>query len=260
MRVRISSVLAAATSVSLACCYASFLLWLILGSPFLPSSAIEAFVATTAALRMAIALSIKRIRRSHFFITFDILSLEILVLPVLAVASLVYPSLNDIVRQVLFAWPAAVIMVLPAYAIYKVTAFVRDGASLTTVLPSAVIVFVYLAILDSAAILPPVGSGLSGLAGTLASALVGSVALGAAPLQVAITGVLLYTTMVLYAATRGKEKDASLNPVLLLAVVGTLAALGWAVLASYAIGFAPLIFGVPGLALVVTLWVVSRAR
>jgi len=262
MKATIASLLTAAVAASLAYCYVTFLLWFGFSSSFLPATQLEAYILGTAALLMAVILAVGRLRTASVFIVIDILSIEILALPFLAYASFFTgsPVYDDLIKQILFAWPSAVLLVVPAYGIYRVVSSMREGSGLSTILPSAVALFVFLAVLSSSATVTPSGPGLSGLLATLGSVVLREAALGAASPSVAVTGVLLYTLLLLYATFQGREERTDANPILILAVLGTIAALGWGIATSSLLGFAPIVFGIPGLALVALLWVVSRAR
>jgi hypothetical protein len=262
MNIRLVWVLSTAVIIPLVYVYASFLLWLVLGATFLPSDAIESFIVITAALRMAAILSIGRLRRADTLVIIDILSLEVLSLPFLALGYLFLgnPIFVIGIREVLFAWPFALILVSPIYGIYKLSTMMRDNASLTTILPSTVMLFALLAILDSATKLTPQASGLTGLSDSLISVFIGGLVPAVAPPAVALTGIVLYIALILYATTRGRDIRTSINPILILAVAGTLVALGWAFAALSITDVASLAFGVPGVALAAVLWVVSRAH
>lgn len=257
---RLASLLAAALTLPLAYLYLSFLTWLVVGVTFLPSNAVQAAVVVTAAIRVVVILSIKRLRKGEFILVIDILSLEILCLPILALTYFILHTswLPAVITQIAFTWPLALLLVFPVFAIYKIATLARDGSSLSTVLPSAAAMFVLLAVLESATKLAPQGSGLAGLSVTLASAMVGGVASAVALPGVALAGVVLYVALMVYAASRSRPEGASWNPMLLLAVIGTLVALGWSALASGFTGLAVLALGVPAAAILAAIWVVTR--
>jgi hypothetical protein len=262
MNIRLVWVLSAAVIVSLIYIYASFLVWLIFSATFLPSNAIESFIVITAAVRMAAILSVRRLRRAETLVIIDILSLEVLSLPFLALGYLFLGNPIFIlgIREVLFAWPFALILVSPIYGIYKLSTLMRDNASLAIILPSTVMLFALLAILDSATKLTPQASGLTGLSDSLISVFIGGLVPEVAPPGVAVTGIVLYIALILFATTRGRDIRTSINPILVLAVAGTLVALGWAFAALSITDLASLAFGVPGVAIAAVLWVISRAH
>jgi len=257
---RLTSLIAAAVTIPLAYLYLSFLVWLVNGATFLPSDAIQAAVVVTAAIRVLVILSVKRLRKAEFILIVDILSLEILFLPFLAVAYILFhtPWLPSTMTQIAFTWPLALLLVFPVFAIYKIATLTRDGSSLTMVLPSAAAMFTFLAVLESVTKLTPQGSGLSGLSVTLASALVGGVASAVALPGVALAGVVLYVALMVYAASRARPEGSSWNPMLALAVIGTLVALGWSLLASDFTGLAVFALGIPAAAILAAVWVVTR--
>ena len=78
--------------------------------------------------------------------------------------------------------------------------------------------------------------------------------------QVVLAGVPLYLSLLSYAMIQGSGFSAQKNSALLLAVLGTLVAIGLAVLATYN-SFSPTqVFGIPAAFLVSVLWWTTRAR
>ncbi len=262
MNLRLTWVLAAAAALSLVWIFASFISWLVLGAVLLSSNSVASLVVISAALRMAAIVCVKRLRTADLLVIIDILSLEIVSIPFLALASLFSgnPVFAEAIRQVLFAWPFALILVSPVYGIYKLATLMRDSASLSTVLPSTVMLYALLAIILTATTLTSPSSGLAGLSQTLVAVFLGGLSHEVAPPEVGAAGILLYVVLILYATTRGRDIRASLNSILILAVVGSLVALGWAFLATGVTDLASLAFGVPGVALAAFLWGVSRAH
>jgi hypothetical protein len=262
MNVRLVSVLAVGLAVPLLYLYLSFLFWIALSSTLLPVTLLEWFIVVTAVLRLVVILSLKRFRRAGTIIIVDILSVEVLLVPFLALA---YASLGDpifatAIQEVLSAWPFGLALVVPVFGVYKLTAQIRDSARLAAVLPPATVLFAVVAILESATTLKPQASGLAGFVQIIISSFLGGVGSGAAPAGVAIAGIALFVVLMLYATARGRDDHTSWNLSLILALLGTLVTLGWAVVAPTVTGFAALAFGVPGLALVATVWWVTRAR
>ena len=254
------ALLSAAVTVPLAYLYLSFLVWLVGSATFLPSDAIQAAVVLTAAIRVLVILSVKRLRTGEFILIIDILSLEILILPFLAVAYIILHAswLPSVMTQIAFTWPLALLLVFPIFAVYKIATMTRDGSSLTMVLPSAAALFTFLAVLESATKLAPQGSGLAGLSNTVVSALVGGVASAVALPGVALAGVVLYVALMVYAASRARPGGSSWNPMLALAVIGTLVALCWSILAVDFTGLAVFALGIPAAAILAAIWVVTR--
>lgn len=262
MSVRLMSVLAAGLAVPLLYLYLSFLLSLTSGATLLPDNLLESFIVATAVLRLVVILSFKRFRRAGTITIVDILSLEVLFIPFLALAYafLGDPIFTTAIREVLSAWPFGLALVVPIFGVYKLSSLMRESARLTVVLPPATALFALLALLESATTLKPQAPGLAGFLQIMASSFSGGVASGTALPGVAVTGIVLYVVLMVYASARGRDDPTSWNLTLLLAVVGTLVTLGWALVAPEITDSAALAFGVPGLGLIAIVWWFARAR
>jgi hypothetical protein len=77
--------------------------------------------------------------------------------------------------------------------------------------------------------------------------------------EVTFTGLLLYLALTFYVITRGETGTNRLAP-LLVAVAGSLVALGWSVLGSFLTDDIFLLFAVPGLAILGVIWWTTRGR
>ena len=74
------------------------------------------------------------------------------------------------------------------------------------------------------------------------------------------TAILIYVVLIIYATTQGRGVSATWNLALLLAVVGTMTAIGWGFVAKYITTSTLAIFGVPALVLVAIMWLITRAH
>ena len=228
---------------------------------FFPSDALEALILWMQLAKLAAILSVKRLRTAKFTNILNLWAVDILVVPVLI--GLTISNGNHafitLAGEVFLSWASAVLLVFPAFAIYKVTAMVRGRASLTTVLPSATSAFALLVFLVAAAAQSAPNAGLSGLAKAIPSA-IKDVSVASSP-EVSITGTLLYLGLVTYAAGQWREGTTGnqLDSVFIIALVGTAAALGWAYLAQLSDN-ALLDFGIPSLAVAAIVWLVARGE
>jgi hypothetical protein len=247
--------------------YGSFLLWFVLDSSFLPTDRLGGLVLATAVGRMALILSFKRLRKGSPALVVDVLSAEVLAIPFLAVAYFLLgnPLFISEMKELFSVWPAAFLLVLPAYIIYKLADLMRESTSpLTAVLPSATGVFALLSLLTTMSTLSSHSRGLEGfptlLVSALSSSFLGSVAPQGSLWDVAVAGILLYVVLMVYAVTKEKDQSISLELALSFAVLASLIALGWALLASHVTGPPSLDFDLPGLTILAIVWWVSRAH
>jgi hypothetical protein len=247
--------------------YGSFLLWFVLDGNFLPTDRLGGLVLAAAVGRMILILSFRRLREGAPALVVDVLSAEVLAIPFLAVAYFLLgnPLFASEMKELFSVWPAAFLLVFPAYAIYKLSDLMRESTSLlTSVLPSATGVFALLSLLTTMSTVPSHSHGLAGFPALLISALSSSFLGGVAPQgslwDVAVAGVLLYVVLMVYAVTKERDPSISLELTLSFAVLASLVALGWALLASHVTGPPSLDFDLPGMMILVIIWWISRAH
>ena len=184
-----------------------------------------------------------------------------LFLPIFAFASaLGEPIFAAAIRDVLLAWPFGFAIVVPIFGVYKLSSLMRGSSRLISVLPPSTALFALLAIFG-------VGnhSQTSGLRARRVPAdsdlfVLGRRCLWGVLPGVAVTGIVIFVVLMVYASARGRDEHTSWNLALILAVVGTLVTLGWALVAPVVTDFAALAFGVPGLGLIAVVWWATRAR
>jgi len=248
---------------SLLSLYLAVLYWLVQNPVFLPANTIEAIVLGTQLIRLVVVLSVRRLRRSAIN-AIDIFTAEILVIPVLFLAGTALGSKEylPLTGEMLVAWASALLIVFPAFAIYKVGEMLHGGARLTALIPSATGVFVLLVLLLSATAQNTATLGASGLAGFARLVLVAVLNQAtAASLEPVVTaaGAALYLGLAAYSAIETGHVPRRLDLVLIFPVLGTAAALAWSLLAGLVTTDTMFIFGVPSLVLIAIMWLGSRA-
>jgi hypothetical protein len=261
MNVRIVSIIAGVLATSLSYQYV-FALWLFVqNGSFYPVNLLETVVLGIQVAKLIVILSVKRLRKTKFTNVLDIWAVEILAVPVLIGLSV---SQGDALYvswagDIFLAWGAAVLLIFPVFAIYKITSMVLRDASLTTLLPSATSVFALLAFLISAMNQHNTSFvGLSGLARAIPYAV--QAASASMPQEVSVAGALLYLSLILYSVTRLKDEIFNqLDSVLVFSLLGTVAALGWAFLAQ-ATNNALFDFGIPSLVFASLVWLIARGK
>ncbi|MDA4134354.1 MAG: hypothetical protein OK441_02150 [Thaumarchaeota archaeon] len=243
--------------------YLAVLYWLVQDPAFLPANNLEAIVLGTQVIRLVIVLSVRRLRRSSIN-AIDVLTAEVLVVPFLFLAGTALGSREYLLlgAGVLVDWGSALLIVFPAFAIYKVGEMLNRGARLRAVIPSATGLFVLLVLLLSATAQSSATLGASGLVGFDRLVLGAILSQGsAASLEPLVTaaGAALYLGLVAYSAIETDHVARRLDVVLIFPVLGTATALAWSLLASLATTDTVFIFGVPSLVLIAIMWLGTRA-
>ena len=241
--------------------YFFFFAWTIKSGAVQQSNLVEAAVLTSMVVRLAVVMSSERLRRAKASLIIDIFALEVLVIAALIVlyVTLGSPEYLSLLTSIALAWPAALLLVLPPFALYRFAAKMLEGANLSTVIPSAIGLFALLVIPAEVAALGLSAQGLSGISRLLLAVLIGQVRSGYLLPEVTLTGFLLYVALTFYAITRRETDTDRLGP-LLVAVVGSAVTLGWSVLGSLLTDDLFLLFAVPGLAILGTIWWTTRGR
>ena len=263
MTSRANALLAVAAAAPLVYAYMLFLSWVI-SNHILPSASyIEDLIVVSQLFRVALILSVGRLRRASPVLLLDIFSLEIFTFPVLTALYFLFGGhyLITLTLTIAGAWPSALLCVVPPLVIYKLALNMANDRRLMSVLPPAVALFALLAFVTRSVSSQPAPSGLTGLSSFLLSTLLKTRSIDVTPLVV-LAGIPLYLSLATYAATQGTGPFQGKNGALLLVVLGTLVAIGFVALADFA-GFIALYptlpFVVPGTILVTMMWWITRA-
>jgi hypothetical protein len=241
--------------------YFYFLAWAFRSGAIPPSGTIETLVLGTMVLRLAVVMSVGRLRRAKVSLIIDIFALEVLLIAALLLLyiALRTPVYLSTLTGVALAWPSALLIVIPIFALQRFTVRMQEGADFSAVIPSAVGLFVLLVIPAEVASLAPRVTGLSGVSRLLLQVLLGQLSSESLVPEVTITGLLLYLALTFYVITRG-EAGTGRYEALVVAVAGSTAALGWSVIGSFLTDDLLLLFAAPGLAILGIIWWMTRGR
>jgi hypothetical protein len=241
--------------------YFYFFAWTIKSGAVPPSNVVEAAVLASMVARLAVVMSSERLRRAKASLIIDIFALEVLVIAALIVlyVTLGSPEYLSLLTSIALAWPAALLLVFPPFALYRFAVRMLEGANLSTVIPSAIGLFALLVIPAEVATLGARVQGLSGVSRLLLAVLLGQERSSYLLPEVTFTGFLLYLALTFYVITR-READANRLGPILVAVAGSVVALGWSVLGSLLTDDLFLLFAVPGLAILGAIWWTTRGR
>jgi hypothetical protein len=241
--------------------YFYFFAWSIKSGAVPPTSLLEDVVLVTMVLRLAVVMSVGRLRRAKVSLIVDIFALEVLVIAGLLVVYILtrVPGYLSLLSSVALAWPAAVLLVFPPFALYRFASSMLHRANLSSVIPSAIGLFALLVIPAEVATLTSSVDGLSGVSRLLLQVLLGQARTAALVPEITFTGLLLYLALTFYVITQGEDRGGGVGA-LVVAVVGSVVALSWSVVGSLLTDDLLLLFAVPGLVIVGLIWWTTRGR
>jgi hypothetical protein len=207
-------------------------------------------------------MSVPRFRRASFLWILDIFTIEVIAFPVFIVFSLVYGGTYflNIAGQIIWAWPPAFMIAFLPFAMFKLASKMREEPTLSATVPSVAAIFVSLTFLASATTSYTQFDGLMGISKLLVAAIFGSILTPSIPYEVTVAGMALYLVMVVYAVSQGSKAPPARTGILVFAVMGTVAAIGWELAATSFTSSDLWVFGVPALALVGIIWGITHAR
>jgi hypothetical protein len=242
--------------------YVSFIQWLYQNPRFFPANNVEMTILVTQVARTLIILAVPRFRRAGFLAVLDVFTIEILTVPVLVIISLGYgdASLLAVAGQIIWAWPPAFLIAFLPLSMYRLVSKMSQNPSLSLTIPAITGIFVSLAFLASATTSYTSVDGLMGISKLVVAAIFGSIIKASIPYDVTAAGIALYLVLIVYAVSQGNEAPAARGMLLVLAVVGAAAAIGWELAAGSFTGSDLLVFGLPAIVLAGLIWGVTRER
>ena len=260
MKVGTTAAIASISGLSLGFLYLAALTRGVITGAVVPATPIEQAILGTLVARLAVISVVPRLRKSTS-IVLNIMSAEVLLLPVLVLVSIFSadPLYLQLIRGIFFAWPAAFMVVSPLYTIPKLMRRIMLESSLSTILPALTSLFALLNFLDLGLGNSTPGAGLSDVTKFALISAVGTAPSVIILTEMIVTGVVVYAAMVLYSLRRDSGvsfKDSTLA----VALIGALVSLTWGIIATYFSVSAQLVLGMPALVLVGVVWGLSRGR
>jgi hypothetical protein len=251
--------LAAGTAVAMGILYVRFI-WVVVTAYLVPFTLVEVLVLSTMLIRVSCFLLIPALRRAKPFLVFDLLSVEVLALPLLALGSIVTESrLYDALGlQLLVSWVFAILLCGPSVLLSRLTRALLSGVRLSVALPSAAAIFAVLWSFQGVSATPQGVTGPISLIVAYFGGVSPSSTLVVASPVIAVAGILAFISVGLYTILAdGRGGRTRLQPLfaLLLGVGGTLA---WVAGLSALTSSSILILSVPTTAVVGLIWWVSH--
>ncbi len=262
MTTRLVWAVVAGVTLALTSLYGAILLWLVQNPVFFPANTLETVILASQIARLIVILSIGRLRTKNGIIITDLFAAEVLLIPVLGSVAVFLgnrqylPLAGDLLR----AWTSAFLLVFPAFAIYKVTAMIRRGATITSLAPTATSLFAVLAVVLSATKQTTTIAGLAGMTKLVLAVLAQGATVAAAGPIVLAAGVVLYLGLIVYSTMGAEDAPPVRDLLLVFSAAGSALALLWGLVASELTADTFLVFGAPSLLLVAFVWLVTRAN
>lgn len=244
--------------------YFYFIDWAFKTGALPPTGTVETVIMSTMVLRLLVIMSVKRLRRGRIWVVIDIFALEIIFTAVLLILYIFtrVPLYFTILAAVTQAWPSALMLVIPAFALYRFGLAVVGRGRLSLVLPGAVSLFVLLLIPAEAAARAPAFEvqTLSSISHLMLQVLLGfGSRQGALMPEVTLSGLLLYLGLTFYVITTGDAGQSRAGS-LALAIGGSVIALGWTEVGAYVTDDLFFLFVIPGLVILGLIWGATRGR
>jgi hypothetical protein len=234
--------------------------WIVITAYLVPFTILELVVLSTMLARISALFLVPSWRRSNPALMFDILSIELLIVPAVLLVGLVtgsgfFPALCD---QIFVAWLFALLVTGPSIMIFRFSKALLDGVRLSIVLPTSAAIFAGLWSLQGISAAPTVSGGASSLLGNYLGGLSqGATELVSSPI-VAVAGVAAFISMGLYAAlVKGYKVEVRARS-LLLVLLGIVGAFAWVAGMSFVTGDMVLSLSVPTTALGALMWWATR--
>ena len=255
--------LTATAAASLAYLYMQFI-WVVVVY-FLPSvTVVGEVIIVTMMARVGAVVLWPRLLRASPVLTADLLSLEALALPFLAVLGYLTgdAAVWSLLTQVFVSWIAAVLVVAPSVMIIRYARSMYSGAKLSSFLPASAFLFGLMVSLLGVQRSAASGGGLKDLLGSFfgGAALLGSSGASFSSPGVVAATVAVFFAVALYSIGVGDATVPVRSSSLLLALVGILAAIAWGVGVSFFAASAILVFTVPTGAIGAALWWLTREK
>jgi hypothetical protein len=251
--------LAAGTAVATGILYARFI-WVVITAYLVPFTPVEGLVLSAMLMRVSCLLLLPALRRAAPILVFDLLSAEVLVLPLLALASLVTESslYDGLGFQLLVSWVFAILLCGPSVLLSRLTRALLSGVRLSVVLPSAAAIFAVLLSLQGVSAAPQGVTGpISLVVAYIGGVSPSSTSVVASPV-IAVADILAFISIGLYAVL-ADGRGTRLRPQPLFALLlGVGGALAWVAGLSVLTSSSILILSVPTAAIGGLMWWVSR--
>ncbi len=253
--------LTAAAAIAMGVLYARFV-WVIANEYLVPFTLLELLVFSTMLLRVGAFFLVPRLRHASASLVFDVLAVEVLLVPILIPLYLVtgsgfYSALWD---QLFVAWVFALLVIGPSLMLFRLTKALLEGGKLLVLLPSSAAMF---AVLWSLQGISPASGGSAG-PNSLIESYLGGISQGgvttiASPV-LAAAGIVCFIAIGLYAATTNGRQGSLRSRPLLVCLLGIVVALAWVAAFSTLTANSVLSLSVPTTAIGGVLWWVTREK
>ena len=269
MKTRIARMFcAAASGIALLYLYLSFISSFFSNPDLYPQTTLEISLIVAQAAKVAIILSIRRLRYAKSATIWVILALEPLIIPFLTGAFYVTGDKGYLFlfRDMFAVWPVALLLVATPYLIFRLSARMLTSAKLTRILPSAVLEFSFLTFvanlfMTGASGLANMESVLPLFASGLRSAILGGRGVLLPNNLLTAPSIVLYLALIVYVTLPENDKsNLDIPTALLIPLLSTVALLVWVLFAVQFIPSAIVTLTLPTCVVAGLIWWIARAK
>jgi hypothetical protein len=234
--------------------------WIVVTAYLVPLTPVELLVLSTMTVRVTAFILLPRLRRAKPALMFDILSVEVLAAAVLVPLYLVtgFAFLIALWNQLYVAWIFSLLLLGPSVMLFRYSRALLDRTRLSVLLPTSAAIFALLWSLQGISGSPAGGSGASSLVGSYALGLVQGGATAISSPEVAVSGILCFVSVGLYAIVASGLDGALRTKPLLIALLGIVGALAWVAGLSAFTNSSVFVLSVPTTAIGGFMWWVTR--
>jgi hypothetical protein len=257
---------AAAAGSALLYLYISFISSFFSNPNLYPQTTVEIAVVAAQIVKVAIILSVKRLRFARSATIWVIFALETLSIPFLTGAYFVTGdrSYLELFRSLFSIWPVALLLVTPPYLIFRFCAEMFTSAKLTKVMTSAVTEFSFLTFianifLTGASTVNSMESVLTLFVTGIGTAARSGQGITLPSNLLTPPSIIFYLTLVIYVTLPANDaSDLYVPTALLIPLLGTVALLAWVYFAAGFVSNALISLTIPSVAIATFIWLIGR--
>lgn len=262
-RILVQNAVSVTTCVALFGLYTTFMYYSLTRGLLWPATLAETIILLIQPVKLLLIAGTKRFWRADAAFIFDLLSIEIVLLPIVVVVLYFGYGTNpaQVIDTVFPAVPVAEAAFIPPYTIIRLSLSLKKGIKASRGLVAVASHFGVLAYFAQVAGATQVGHGLGSFTVQLASLLSHGAPVGGtweSSLVVELSGIAVYLTMITYALLNPVAAEVRLRETLGFALAGTVVATLWVLrTTSFYPAFVTLM--APTFLIVLAVWWLSRA-
>ena len=269
MRIRTARLFcAAASGIALLYLYLSFISSFFSNPNLYPQTTLEISLIAAQVAKVALILSVKRLRYAKSATIWVIFALEPLIIPFLTGAFYVTGDRGYLYffRDIFAVWPVALLLVATPYLIFRFSALMITNKKLTRILTSAIFEFSFFTFVANLFQTGAMGlANLESVLGFFATGLRSAMLVGRGILVpgnlVTAPSITLYLALIVYVTLPENDRsNVNISIALLIPLLSTVALLVWVLFAIQFIPSAIISLTIPSALVAGLLWWIGRAK